>query len=182
MRALRLRSPVRTPSGFAVLTLVTLALMWVIVPSGAVVRLTDSGLGCPDWPTCEADDRLRTTGHALIEYTNRILSGIVGVGAVVTWIVAWRALRRPDGRAPLVAGRGRLPRSPRSRSARSPSRTGLHPMAVGSHFLLSMVALADGGCSSRWRPATGATGGSGAGTPGAGCWPAGSPWRPPWCW
>ena len=141
MRALRLLSPVRTPSGFAVLTLVTLALMWVIVPSGAVVRLTDSGLGCPDWPTCEGTITSVTTGHALIEYTNRILSGIVGVAAVVTWIAAWWAPGAPPGvrrlslALALCAG-AQIPLGAITVAS------GLHPMAVGSHFLLSMVALA----------------------------------------
>ena len=84
MRALRLLQPVRTPSGFAVLALVAMALMWVIIPSGAIVRLTDSGLGCPDWPTCEGTITSVTTGHAAIEYTNRILSGIVGVSTDIS--------------------------------------------------------------------------------------------------
>ncbi|HMO01071.1 MAG TPA: COX15/CtaA family protein [Miltoncostaeaceae bacterium] len=140
MRALRLLQPVRTPSGFAVLTLVTLALMWVIIPSGAIVRLTDSGLGCPDWPTCEGTITSVTTGHALIEYTNRILSGVVGVAAVVTWIVGWwapgapRAVRGLSAALALCAG-AQIPLGAVTVAS------GLHPMAVGSHFLLSIVAL-----------------------------------------
>ena len=138
MRVLR---PVRTPSGFAILTLVTLALMWVIVPSGAVVRLTDSGLGCPDWPTCDGGIVTANTHHAVIEYTNRILSGFVGAAAVLTWIVARRAPGAPRGVRWLALGLAL------SAAAQIPLgaitvASGLHPMAVGSHFLLSMVALA----------------------------------------
>jgi len=138
---MRLLRPLRTPGGFAVLSLVTLALMWVIVPSGAVVRLTASGLGCPDWPTCDGGVVSATSGHAVIEYTNRILSGFVGIAAVLTWIVARRMPGAPPGvRRPALglalAAAAQIPLGAVTVAS------GLHPMAVGSHFLLSMVALA----------------------------------------
>jgi heme a synthase len=71
--------------------------MIVIVLTGAAVRLTGSGLGCPDWPTCFQH---RITGswsiHPLIEYTNRVVTILlVGVG-VATFIAAW--LREPRRR------------------------------------------------------------------------------------
>ena len=114
----------RTPQAFAALTLVTLGLMWIIVPSGAVVRLTGSGLGCPDWPTCDGGVVPEAAGHAWIEYTNRLLSGVVGVVAVLDLdrrpAHAGRA-RRP---APLVAGARARRAPPRSPSARSPWRPG----------------------------------------------------------
>ena len=141
MRPLRLLRPLRAPAGFAVLALVTLALMWVIVPSGAVVRLTDSGLGCPDWPTCEGTITQVTTGHAVIEYTNRILSGIVGVAAVLTVVVAWWAPGAPSGVRRLSLGLG-LTAAAQIPLGAVTVASGLHPMAVGAHFLLSMVALA----------------------------------------
>ena len=138
MRALR---AVRTPAGFTVFTLVVLALMWVIIPSGGIVRLTDSGLGCPEWPTCEGTITSATTGHAAIEYTNRILSGVVGVVALLVGLVAWRAPGAPRGVRFLALGLAL------SAVAQVPLgavtvATDLHPMAVGSHFLLSIVALA----------------------------------------
>ena len=74
---MRLLRALRAPTAFARLTLVALALLWAIVPSGAVVRLTASGLGCPDWPLCDGGVVPAQAGHALIEYSNRILSGIV---------------------------------------------------------------------------------------------------------
>lgn len=141
MRALRLLAPLRTPSGFAALALVTLALMWVIVPSGAVVRLTDSGLGCPDWPTCEGTITSVTTGHAVIEYTNRILSAIVGAAAVLTFAVGWWAPGAPTGVRRLSLGLA-LTAAAQIPLGAITVASGLHPMAVGSHFLLSMVALA----------------------------------------
>jgi cytochrome c oxidase assembly protein subunit 15 len=133
----------RTPAAFARLTLVALVLLWVIVPSGAVVRLTASGLGCPDWPLCDGGVVPATAGHAMIEYTNRILSGFVVAVTVVTWIVARRLPGAPPGLrrwalAAAVAAAGQAPLGAVT------VLSGLHPLAVGSHFALSMVALAFG--------------------------------------
>ena len=85
----------RTPTAFARLSLVALALLWVIVPSGAVVRLTASGLGCPDWPLCDGGVVPASAAHAWIEYSNRLLSGIVGIVVVLTWVVARRMADAP---------------------------------------------------------------------------------------
>lgn len=137
---MRILRPLGTPRGFAILALVMLGLMWVIVPSGAVVRLTASGLGCPDWPTCNGGVVSAQSGHALIEYTNRILSGVVGAAAVLTAVVAWRMPGAPRSVRRLAAAVAL------SAAAQIPLgaitvASGLHPLAVGSHFLLSMVAL-----------------------------------------
>jgi cytochrome c oxidase assembly protein subunit 15 len=72
--------------------------MIVIVLTGAAVRLTGSGLGCPDWPTCF---RHRITGswsiHPLIEYTNRVVTILLVLVTVATFVAAWlRAPRRRD--------------------------------------------------------------------------------------
>ena len=71
-------SPRRTVSApvFRWFAFATFLSMILIVLSGAAVRLTGSGLGCPDWPTCFQD---RITGswsiHPLIEYGNRMVTG-----------------------------------------------------------------------------------------------------------
>ncbi len=140
---MRLIRALRAPEPFARLTLVALALLWVIVPSGAVVRLTASGLGCPDWPLCEGSVVPASAGHAWIEYSNRVLSGVVGIVAVLVWVVA----RRAPG-APLALRRWAVAIAATT-ALQVPLGavtvlTGLHPLAVGSHFLLSMVALACG--------------------------------------
>jgi cytochrome c oxidase assembly protein subunit 15 len=143
MAAMRALRALRAPLPFARLAAVALVLLWVIVPSGAVVRLTASGLGCPDWPLCDGGVVPAQAGHALIEYSNRILSGIVMAVAVLTWIVA----RRMDG-APLALRRWSAAIAATT-ALQVPLGavtvlTGLHPLAVGSHFLLSMVALGSG--------------------------------------
>ena len=72
---------------------VTLASLVLIVYTGAGVRLTGSGLGCPDWPKCFGSAVAPLETHALIEYGNRLLSGLVGIAAIASGVLAWR--RRP---------------------------------------------------------------------------------------
>ena len=40
---------------FLYVAVISLGLLWLVVTTGALVRLTASGLGCPHWPTCEAN-------------------------------------------------------------------------------------------------------------------------------
>src|SRR5437660_12288476 len=82
-----------TPSQFRLIVYVTLGALTVIVLTGAAVRLTDSGLGCPDWPRCYGKALPPLSGHALIEYSNRVVSGLVGLIAVVAFGASF--LRRP---------------------------------------------------------------------------------------
>jgi cytochrome c oxidase assembly protein subunit 15 len=79
-------------------SLATFISMIVIVLTGAAVRLTGSGLGCPDWPTCF---RGRISGswsiHPLIEYGNRIVTVTLVCVAIATFIAAlFREVRRTD--------------------------------------------------------------------------------------
>ena len=81
----------------------------VIIVTGAAVRLSKSGLGCPDWPQCTRGSLVaaHTRGdpmfHTWIEFGNRMVTVVVTVVAVAVLIAAWRfrpggpgARRRPD--------------------------------------------------------------------------------------
>ena len=81
----------------------------VIIATGAAVRLSKSGLGCPDWPQCTRSSLVAapTRGdpmfHTWIEFGNRMVTVVVTVVAVAVLIAAWRfrpggpsARRRPD--------------------------------------------------------------------------------------
>ena len=68
-----------TPGQYRRIADVTLAALTLIVMTGAAVRLTGSGLGCPDWPKCYGNALPPLSLHALIEFGNRALSGLVGV-------------------------------------------------------------------------------------------------------
>lgn len=82
-----------TPERFRPIAVGALVLLSLIVLTGAAVRLTDSGLGCPTWPRCYGKIYPPVQAHALIEFGNRALSGLVGVGTVVAMAAAF--LRKP---------------------------------------------------------------------------------------
>src|SRR5258708_11610947 len=97
-----------TPRQYRRVAYATLASLALIVLTGAAVRLTGSGLGCPDWPKCYGKALPPLNTHALIEFGNRTLSGLVGVVTVVVAVLAFT--RRPFRRhlawlaVPLPAG------------------------------------------------------------------------------
>ena len=66
----------------------------VIVLSGAAVRLTGSGLGCSDWPTCTEDQFVAPAEfHASVEFANRLFTGVVSLAVLAALVGAYR--RRP---------------------------------------------------------------------------------------
>src|SRR5437764_5439807 len=90
--------PTVTPRLYARISAAALALLVLIVFTGAAVRLTGSGLGCPTWPECHgAVIQTELATHGAIEYGNPLLTGVVGVGAVLEFLTAF--LRRPYRRA-----------------------------------------------------------------------------------
>jgi heme a synthase len=82
-----------SPQRYAQVTLVALAALALIVLTGAAVRLTGSGLGCPDWPKCYGGAVPPLDTHAVIEYGNRLLTGFVGLAVIAASVLAW--FRRP---------------------------------------------------------------------------------------
>jgi cytochrome c oxidase assembly protein subunit 15 len=82
-----------TPAQFRRVAYLALGSLTLIVLTGAAVRLTDSGLGCENWPKCGGTPLPPLSTHALIEFGNRAVSGLVGVITVVTAVLAWT--RRP---------------------------------------------------------------------------------------
>lgn len=113
-----LRNRRSTPLGrMHALTLVTLFLTFDLVLFGAFTRLTDSGLGCPDWPGCygnasplgasvdiAAAQQVMPTGpvtpgKAWVEMVHRYLAMGVGVLITVLAIAAWLGRKSKDGRA-----------------------------------------------------------------------------------
>jgi len=85
-----------SPERYAQIALVSAIGLAVVVLTGAGVRLTDSGLGCPDWPRCEGQVVPPLSVNALIEFGNRIFSALVGIAAVAAFVGAW--MRDPRDR------------------------------------------------------------------------------------
>ncbi|HVF32205.1 MAG TPA: COX15/CtaA family protein [Acidimicrobiales bacterium] len=83
-----------SPRAYQRVTLVALAALAFIVVTGALVRLTGSGLGCPDWPTCDGGRLVAPLEyHAMVEFVNRTVTGLVS--AAVMLAVLGSVVRRP---------------------------------------------------------------------------------------
>lgn len=91
------RLPRVSPATYRRVTLVAVWLLAAIVVTGGAVRLTGSGLGCTDWPNC-TDKRLvaQLDFHQMMEFGNRVVTGLVSVAVVVAVLGALR--RSPQRR------------------------------------------------------------------------------------
>jgi heme a synthase len=138
----RLRALVLTPAQIYPLVLVQLGALWLIIGTGAAVRLTDSGLGCRAWPGCEAGHPLPAKdAHAFVEFGNRLVGGVT----IVVTLLAWLAVRRVPGvplwvrRIALAVFLGTLAQAPIGLLAIA---TDLRWPIVMVHLLLSIALLA----------------------------------------
>ena len=73
------------------LSLVTVAAILLLVTLGGIVRVTESGLGCPDWPLCYGRLLPPLETPALIEYSHRLLASVTGLLVIATAVAAWRS-------------------------------------------------------------------------------------------
>lgn len=87
------------------LTMASFASQVGIVVTGGAVRLTGSGLGCPEWPRCTAGSLSATPEmgiHGLVEFGNRLLTFVLGAIALATLAAVLRTLRSDRPRRDLV--------------------------------------------------------------------------------
>jgi cytochrome c oxidase assembly protein subunit 15 len=129
-----------SPERYAQVTLIALIALSMIVLTGAGVRLTGSGLGCPDWPKCYGGSTPPLESHAVIEYTNRLITGIVGFAVIAAALLAW--FRRPY-RWHLALFGGLLPIGVIGQAILGALVVKYHlaPGLVMGHFILSMILL-----------------------------------------
>jgi cytochrome c oxidase assembly protein subunit 15 len=136
----RRRLPTISPERYAQVTALALAALALIVLTGAAVRLTDSGLGCPDWPKCYGRTIPPLDFHSTIEFGNRMLTGFVGIVVILASGLAF--LRRPYRRHLVVLG-ALLPLGVIGQAVLGGLvvRYHLRPELVIGHYILSMVLL-----------------------------------------
>jgi cytochrome c oxidase assembly protein subunit 15 len=129
-----------SPERYARVTLVALGALSLIVLTGAGVRLTGSGLGCPDWPKCYGGTTPPLESHAVIEYANRLITGIVGFAVIAAALLAW--FRRPY-RWHLALFGALLPVGVVGQAILGALVVKYHlaPGLVMGHFILSMMLL-----------------------------------------
>ncbi|MDQ3573870.1 MAG: COX15/CtaA family protein [Actinomycetota bacterium] len=136
-----MRAPTLSPSAYQRVTLVALLSLAFIIVTGGAVRLTGSGLGCPDWPNCDQGRLVAPLEyHALVEFVNRSITGLVSVAVILA--VLGSLLRQPRRRdlvwlsVGLVGGViGQIVLGGLTVLFE------LRPPFVMAHFLLSMVIL-----------------------------------------
>src|SRR5437867_12600319 len=107
----RLRGSVLSPAQFLRIAAIELFALWLIVGTGAAVRLTDSGLGCRHWPGCEEGHPLPAkNAHAFVEFGNRLVGGVTIAVTLLAWLAARRTRGLPGwaGRLALAVFRGTL--------------------------------------------------------------------------
>jgi cytochrome c oxidase assembly protein subunit 15 len=137
----RTRARAMSARRFVQLATVAVFTLWVVVTSGAVVRLTASGLGCDNWPRCGDKPFPEKGGHAAIEFGNRMVALVGIVLTLITWLAARRVagLPRRVRNVALVTALGTIAQIPLGGLT---VLLDLHPVAVMSHFLLALLVLA----------------------------------------
>jgi cytochrome c oxidase assembly protein subunit 15 len=95
-----MRRPVVRPSTYRWIALTAAILLAVIIVTGGAVRLSGSGLGCPDWPNCEPGrltPRSASDVNAMVEFVNRAFTGLVSIAVIVCVLASlFRVPRRRD--------------------------------------------------------------------------------------
>ena len=89
----RVRNFSISPERYQAVTLIALAALAPLGFTGAAVRLTASGLGCPDWPKCYDQYVAPAQINAWIGYGNRLVTGVVSIAVIAAALLAF--FRRP---------------------------------------------------------------------------------------
>ena len=122
----------------------TLVVQIGIVGTGGLVRLTGSGLGCPTWPECTAGSLVTTPEmgiHGVIEFGNRMLTFVLVVVAIATFVLVLRIRRERRDLFWLALGIG-LYVPLQAVLGGITVLTGLNPYVVGLHFFASAILVA----------------------------------------
>lgn len=116
-----------------------------IIVTGAIVRITKSGLGCPTWPQCVGDSIVplstqEESWHKYVEFGNRLLTFVLLIVAVMVVVTVWRNSKLKSLR--FLAATPLLGTVAQALLGGVTVLTGLHPTTVAAHFLVSIVIVA----------------------------------------
>jgi cytochrome c oxidase assembly protein subunit 15 len=136
----RLRGIEISPTLFRNTAILTVVGLYLVVTTGAVVRLTASGLGCDNWPRCGSTPFPEKGGHAYIEFGNRVVAFCGIVATLVTWLAARRTERLSPwvSKLALAVFLGAVAQIPLGGLT---VIFHLQPLLVMAHFLLAIVVL-----------------------------------------
>ena len=131
-----------TPHRYAQIAAASALSLYLIVITGAAVRLTGSGLACQSWPGCQEGAFFPAVGtHSAIEFGNRAFALFPIVLSLAAWIAAYRVAGLPRWGIWVAAlvFLGTIGQAPLGLLT---IRLDLHPLMVLTHFLLALVVLA----------------------------------------
>jgi len=132
-----------SPRAFLRLAQTAVGLVVLNIVTGAAVRLTDSGLGCPDWPTCSRHHLTPVLAfHPVMEFANRLVVVVLCVGAGAVAVAAWRRVPR---RRDLLWLSGGLLGGVVAEAVLGGVvvYTKLNPYVVMTHFMVGIALLTD---------------------------------------
>ena len=134
------RTGILSPRRFLALAAASCVSLFLVVTSGAFVRLTGSGLGCENWPRCGDKPYPEQGYHAFVEFGNRMVALVGIVLTLVTWLAARKlpGLSRLGRYAALSAFLVAVAQIPMGGITIALE---LHPLAVMAHFLLGLAVL-----------------------------------------
>jgi cytochrome c oxidase assembly protein subunit 15 len=130
-----------TPQRYRQFAIASLVALFAVIVAGAAVRLTNSGLGCDDWPNCNETSFVDVSSkHAAIEQVNRLFNGLVTVAVLLVAVFAHR-LTRPRRGVVGLAWTLLLLVAANAVLGGISVRVDLHPLAIQGHLLLALAAL-----------------------------------------
>ena len=130
-----------TPEAYRRFTVASLVALVLVIVAGAAVRLSNSGLGCDDWPNCNETSFVDVSSkHAAIEQVNRLFNGIVTVAVLLVAALSHRVRPRRRGVVGLAWTLVALVAANAVLGGIS-VRVDLHPLAIQGHLLLALAAL-----------------------------------------
>ncbi|MGA0209751.1 MAG: COX15/CtaA family protein [Candidatus Nanopelagicales bacterium] len=148
------RDPGRSPRWVRSVYVANLVVQAGIILTGAVVRITGSGLGCPTWPECVEGSLVPTSGqmeswHKYVEFGNRLLTFVLAIAAIAAVLAAlldrWRRRRGglpARGVLTLLACVPLIGTVVQAVLGGVTVLTGLNPYTVSAHFLVSIALVA----------------------------------------